>query len=101
VRGEKLRGWCSPFYRGRGSAGEGWPGLTPTLMALTPLMMGGLRGELRGRSEQLGRREPKGKAYSRRDATDARARWAGLAVPAGQVARKVGRAESKEKEFLN
>jgi hypothetical protein len=37
------------FYRGRGSFGEGWPrGLTPALMALTPLKMGeGLRGELR------------------------------------------------------
>jgi hypothetical protein len=20
----EVRGWCSPFYRGRGSAGEGW-----------------------------------------------------------------------------
>jgi hypothetical protein len=27
--------------------------------------------------DQLGRREPKGKTYSRRDATDARAGWAG------------------------
>jgi hypothetical protein len=33
--------------------------------------------ESRGRSDQLGRREPKGKTYSRRDVTDARARWAG------------------------
>jgi hypothetical protein len=33
--------------------------------------------ERRGRSGQLRRREPKGKTYSRRDATDARARWAG------------------------
>jgi hypothetical protein len=29
-----------------------------------------------GRGGQLGRREPKGKMYSREDATDARARWA-------------------------
>jgi hypothetical protein len=37
------------FYRGRGSAGEGWlGGLTPALVALMPLKMGeGLRGELR------------------------------------------------------
>jgi hypothetical protein len=32
--------------------------------------------ESRGRSDQLGRREPKRKTYSRRDATDARAGWA-------------------------
>jgi hypothetical protein len=37
------------FYRGRGSAGEGWPrSLTPALMAIMPLKMGeGLRGDLR------------------------------------------------------
>jgi hypothetical protein len=36
------------FYRGRGSAGEGWPGrLTPALMALTPLKMGRLDERLR------------------------------------------------------
>jgi hypothetical protein len=33
--------------------------------------------ERRGRGGQLGRREPKGKTYSREDVTDARARWAG------------------------
>jgi hypothetical protein len=33
--------------------------------------------ERRGRGGQLGSREPKGKTYSREDATDARARWAG------------------------
>jgi hypothetical protein len=33
--------------------------------------------ERRGRGGQLRRREPKGKMYSREDATDARARWAG------------------------
>jgi hypothetical protein len=32
------RGVSSPFYRGWGSAGEGWPGgVTAVLMALTPL----------------------------------------------------------------
>jgi hypothetical protein len=37
------------FYRCQGSTGEVWPGgLTPALMALTPLKTGeGLRGELR------------------------------------------------------
>jgi hypothetical protein len=36
------------FYRGRGSAGERWPGwLTPALMALTPLKMGQLDERLR------------------------------------------------------
>jgi hypothetical protein len=33
--------------------------------------------ERRERSDQLGRREPKGKTYFREDATDARARWDG------------------------
>jgi hypothetical protein len=33
--------------------------------------------ERRGRGGQLRRREPKKKTYSREDATDARARWAG------------------------
>jgi hypothetical protein len=42
------------FYRGQGSAGEGWPGrLTLALMALTPLKMGRLderlRREIKGR----------------------------------------------------
>ncbi len=66
------------------------------------------------RGGQLGRREAKGKTYSREDATDVWARWAdrggfGLRGQRGQwagwakgrVGRKVGRAESKEKEFLN
>jgi hypothetical protein len=36
------------FYRGQGSAGEGWPGpLMPALMALTPLKMGWLDERLR------------------------------------------------------
>jgi hypothetical protein len=33
--------------------------------------------ERQGKGGQLGRREPKGKTYSREDATDVRARWAG------------------------
>jgi hypothetical protein len=33
--------------------------------------------ERRGKGGQLGRRKPKGKTYSREDATDALARWAG------------------------
>jgi hypothetical protein len=36
------------FYRGRGSAGEGWPGwLTLVLMALTPLKIGQIDERLR------------------------------------------------------
>jgi hypothetical protein len=67
-----------------------------------------------GRGGQLGRREPKGKTYSREDATDARARWAGrggfgllgqrgqwAGWAKGRVGRKVSWAKSKEKEFLN
>jgi hypothetical protein len=44
------RGVSSPFYRGRGSAREGWPGgVTAALMTLMPLktrarLRGGLRG---------------------------------------------------------
>jgi hypothetical protein len=70
--------------------------------------------ERRERGGQLGRREPKGKTYSREVATDARARWAGrggfglwgqrgqrAGWAKGRGGRKVGRAESKEKEFLN
>jgi hypothetical protein len=33
--------------------------------------------ERRGKGGQLGRREPKGKTYSREDVIDVRARWAG------------------------
>jgi hypothetical protein len=43
----------------------------------TELTVGARLTERRGRGDQLGRREPKGKTYSREDATDARARWAG------------------------
>jgi hypothetical protein len=65
-----------------------------------------------GRGGQLGRREPKGKMYSREDATDAQARWAGQGSfglrgqrgqragwAKGRVGRKVGRTESKEKRI--
>jgi hypothetical protein len=67
--------------------------------------------ERRGRG-QPGRREPKGKTYSREDVTDARARWAGrggfdlrgqrgqrASWAKGRVGGKVGRAENKEKFF--
>jgi hypothetical protein len=42
----------------------------------TELTAGACLTERRGRGGQLGRREPKGKTYSREDAIDARARWA-------------------------
>jgi hypothetical protein len=43
----------------------------------TELTAGACLTERRGKDGQHGRREPKGKTYSREDATDARARWAG------------------------
>jgi hypothetical protein len=43
----------------------------------TELTAGSRLSEKRGRGGQRGRREPKGKTYSREDATDVRARWAG------------------------
>jgi hypothetical protein len=48
-RGAVNSGGGARFYRGQGSIGEGWPGgLTPVLMALTPLKTGeGSREELR------------------------------------------------------
>jgi hypothetical protein len=51
-----------------GSAGMGWK---------TELTAGARLTERQERSDQLGRREPKGKTYFLKDATDARARWAG------------------------
>jgi hypothetical protein len=70
--------------------------------------------ERHGRGGQLGRCEPKRKTYSREDATDARARWAGRGSfglwgqrgrwagwANGRVGRRVSQAESKEKVFLN
>jgi hypothetical protein len=75
----------------------------------TELTAGARLTKRRGRGGQLGWREPKGKMYSREDATDTQARWAdrggfGLRGQRGQwagwakgrVGRKVGRAESKE-----
>jgi hypothetical protein len=80
----------------------------------TELTTGAHLTERRGRGGQLERREPKGKTYSREDATDARARWAGRGSfglqgqrgqragwAKGRVGRKVSQAESKKKEFLN
>jgi hypothetical protein len=68
----------------------------------------------RGRGGQLRRRELKGKTYSREDATETQARWAGrggfglwgqrgqrAGWAKGRVGPKVGRAECKEKEFMN
>jgi hypothetical protein len=43
----------------------------------TELTAGAHLIERRGRGSPLGRHEPKRKTYSREDATDARARWAG------------------------
>jgi hypothetical protein len=74
----------------------------------TELTAGARLTERRGRGGQLRRREPKRKTYSREDAIDAQARWAGRGSfglragwAKGRVGRKVGQAESKEKEFLN
>jgi hypothetical protein len=47
-RGAVKLGRVLTFYRGRGSAREGWPGrLTPALMALMPLKTGQLDERLR------------------------------------------------------
>jgi hypothetical protein len=80
----------------------------------TELTAGARLTERRGKGGQLGRREPKEKTYSRENATDARAGWAGrggfglrgqrgqrAGWAKGRVGRKVGQAESKEIEFLN
>jgi hypothetical protein len=37
----EVRGWCSPFIGVGGAPGRGGRGLTPALMALTPLKTGG------------------------------------------------------------
>jgi hypothetical protein len=80
------------------------------------LTAGACLTERRGRGGKLGRREPKWKMYFRKYAIDTWAeqfgpacglRPAGEGRPAGagwtkgRVGRKVGRAEGKEKEFLN
>jgi hypothetical protein len=74
------------------------------------LIAGDRFSKRRGRGGPFGRREPKEKTYSREDATDARARWAGRGSfglrgqrgqragwARGRVGRKVGRVEVKEK----
>jgi hypothetical protein len=70
--------------------------------------------ERRGRGGPLGTREPKVKTYSREDATDTRARWAGRAVSAcgGSEASRLAWPEARwvawlagpklrKKDFLN
>jgi hypothetical protein len=70
--------------------------------------------ERRGRGGRFERHEPKGKMYSPRRHDRRAARWTGrdgfglrgrrgqwAGWARGQVGRKVGRAENKEKEFLN
>jgi hypothetical protein len=58
------------LYRGQGSPGEGWPGLTPTLMALTPLKTGGVKRGIKGGGGNEGgvvtaRRHPRRRAGRR------------------------------------
>jgi hypothetical protein len=91
-----------------------WPGLAGAGWK-TKLTAGACLTERRERSDQLKRHEPEGKTYFRKDATDARSRWAsedgfglwggeGPAGPAGPKAEwagKVSRAESEEEGFLN
>jgi hypothetical protein len=101
--------WWNSVATRLGSAGAGWK---------TELIDGARLIERRERSDQLGRCEPKGKTYFRKDATDAQAGWAdedsfslpgggggeGPAGPAGAKAEwagKVSRAESEEEGFLN
>jgi hypothetical protein len=81
----------------------------------TELTAGARLTERRGRGSQLGRCEPKGKTYSREDATDARARWAGrggfglqegreasgLAGPEAKWAARSAGPKIRKKEFLN
>jgi hypothetical protein len=74
------RGFSSPFYRGRGSVGEGWPGgVTEALMALTPLktgarLRGGLRGEMMA-GRVMARAASKGEAGWRGVARDDAEKW--------------------------
>jgi hypothetical protein len=37
----EVRGWCSPFYRGRGSAGDGWPGFNAGVNGFNAIEDGG------------------------------------------------------------
>jgi hypothetical protein len=67
-RGAERAAWWNSVATRPGSASVGWKTeLTPEAH-LT---------ERRERSDQLGRREPKGKMYFHKDATDAQARWVG------------------------
>jgi hypothetical protein len=66
ARGAAAR-WNSVVTR-PGSAGAEWKTELTARARLT---------ERPERSDQLGRRKPKGKTYFHKDATDARARWAG------------------------
>jgi hypothetical protein len=59
--------WWNSVATQPGLAGAGWKTELTAMACLT---------ERRERSDQLGRCEPKGKTYFRKDATDARARWA-------------------------
>jgi hypothetical protein len=106
----EVRSWAALGGRESVAAWVSWGGWRWA----TELTAGARLSEKRGRGGQRGRREPKGKTYSREDATDARARFAGrgsfglrgqrgqrVGWAKGQVGRKVGRAENKEKEFLN
>jgi hypothetical protein len=98
-RGAERASWWNSVVTRPGSAGAGWK---------TELTARALFTVTRERSDQLGRREPKWKMYFRKDATDARARWAGEdglrvgegpAGPAGPKAEwagKVSQAESEE-----
>jgi hypothetical protein len=72
-----------------GSAGVGWK---------TELTAGARLTERRERSDQLERREPKGKTYIRKDSTDAWARWAGedgFGLRAGRGASEAGWAKGR------
>jgi hypothetical protein len=65
-----------------GSAGAGWK---------TELTAGARLTERRERSDQLGRREQKGKMYFHKDATDTRVRWGRGAGGADWAKGRVGR----------
>jgi hypothetical protein len=122
IKGGKMKArWLqSGGTRGVELGGAWWPGSYGGTGELRRLEVGdgadswGRLTERRGRGGHLRKREPKGKTYFHEDATHARARWAGRGSfglrgqrgqragwAKGRVGRKVSRAESKEKEFLN
>jgi hypothetical protein len=107
TRGAELGGARWPGSGGGAASSGGW-------RWGRELIAGARLTVRRGRGGQLRRSEPKGKMYSREDVTDARARWAGRGSfglwgqrgqragwAKGRVGHKVGRAESKEIEFLS